>query len=451
MKEGLSSNIEGRTIKKVAWRLLPLLIICYIIASIDRGNISYAASGGMTADLGLSATQYGFAAGVFFISYFIFEIPSNLMLEKFGARKWIARIMITWGILAMAAAFVDRAWTLYLMRFLLGAAEAGFFPGVILYMTYWFPKSYRSRVVAAFVFSVPISNGIAAAVSGWLLGMHGLLGFAGWQWLFLIEGFPAVVLAAAVLMFLTDRPEQAKWLNEEERTWLSSTISAERAQVLAQEGDRPGFWSTFADTRVLAITAIYFANLIATWGITFFMPQIVKLMGKSDLETGLLSSLPYFFTPLGLLVLSWSSDRTGERKWHCVFGATLGAVGLALAGFYSNGVLALAGFAIASAGLFGARGPLWAMPAEFLTGVRAAVGIAFINAMGNLGGLVGPPIIGWIKDQTGDYSMAVYFIAASAAISALLGILISPAKSEQKAEILPAGLKQESQLKPSAS
>jgi len=438
MRERTASNIESGTIKKVAWRLLPLLIICYIVASIDRGNISYAASGGMAKDLGLSATQFGFAAGVFFISYFIFEVPSNLMLERFGARKWIARIMITWGILAMAAAFVDRASTLYVMRFLLGAAEAGFFPGVILYMTYWFPKPYRSRVVAAFVFSVPISNGIAAAVSGWLLGMHGVLGFSGWQWLFLIEGFPAIVLALVVLLFLTDRPEQARWLSEEERNWLSSTMSNERAQVLEQEREKPGFWSTFGDTRVLAITAIYFANLIATWGITFFMPQIVKMMGKSDMETGLLSSLPYFFTPLGLLVLSWSSDRTGERKWHCALGAMLGAVGLAMAGYYSNGVLALVGFAIASAGLFGARGPLWAMPAEFLTGVRAAAGIAFINAVGNLGGLVGPPIIGWIKDQTGDYTMAVYFIAASAAASALLGVLVSP--SGQKAVTVTAGL-----------
>lgn len=426
MKNRSASSVETRTVKKAAWRLLPLLIVGYIIASIDRTNISFAASGGMSADLGLTATQYGFAAGIFFISYFLFEVPSNLMLEKFGARKWIARIMITWGAFAMMAAFVNSAWALYIIRFLLGAAEAGFFPGVILYMTYWFPSSCRSRMIAAFVFSVPISGGIGAAVSGWLLKMDGIFGLEGWRWLFLMEGAPAVVLSVAVFFLLTDRPEKAKWLKEDEREWLTSTLKAEQDQARAQENAKPGIWPVFTDPRVLMIIVIYFTNLIATWGIQFFLPHVVKMMGNSDMQTGLLSSIPFFVTPIGLLLLSWSSDRTGERKLHCVAGALLGVIGLAMAGFYSHNVLALVGFAIASAGLFGARGPLWALPSQFLTGKRIAVGIALINAIGNLSGSIAPPIIGWVRDRTGDYSLGIYFLAASAALSALFALFYSP-------------------------
>ncbi|HKT97577.1 MAG TPA: MFS transporter [Paraburkholderia sp.] len=426
MNSGSASSLETRTVRKTAWRLLPILIVSYLIASIDRVNISFAASGGMSKDIGITATQYGFAAGIFFISYFIFEVPSNLLLQKYGARKWIARIMVTWGAFAILAGFINHAWTLYVMRFLLGAAEAGFFPGVILYMTYWFPSSYRSRMIAAFVFSVPISGGIGAAMSGWLLKMNGVLGLAGWRWLFFFEGAPAILLAVVVFLFLTDKPAQAKWLQPDEREWLVRAIYAEQTQAMAQENGKPGIWSVLMDPRVIMIIVIYFMNLIATWGVQFFMPHVVKMMGNSNMQTGLLSSIPFFCTPIGLLVLSWSSDRTGERKWHCAAGGLLGAIGLGLAGLYSHSDIALIGFAIATGGLFGARGPLWALPSQFLTGKRIAVGIALINAIGNLSGSIAPPIIGWIKDRTGDYSMGMYFLAGAAAVSAVAAVFYSP-------------------------
>lgn len=428
MNSRSASSLETSTVRKAAWRLLPILIVSYLIASIDRINISFAASGGMSKSLGITATQYGFAAGIFFISYFIFEVPSNLMLQKYGARKWIARIMVTWGAFAILAGFINHAWTLYVIRFLLGAAEAGFFPGVILYMTYWFPSNYRSRMIAAFVFSVPISGGIGAAVSGWLLKMDGVLGLAGWRWLFFLEGAPAIILAVVVFFFLTDKPEQAKWLQPDEREWLTKTIDAEKTQAMAHEGGELGIGSVLKDPRVIMIIVIYFMNLVATWGVQFFLPHVVKMMGNSNMQTGLLSSIPFFCTPIGLLVLSWSSDRTGERKWHCAAGALLGAIGLGIAGAYSHSDIALIGFAIATGGLFGARGPLWALPSQFLTGKRIAVGIALINAIGNLSGSIAPPIIGWIKDRTGDYSMGMYFLAGAAAISALASVFYSPNK-----------------------
>lgn len=419
------SELEKRTIRKVTLRLLPFLFVCYMMASIDRINISFAASGGMLKDLGLSATQYGFAAGLFFISYFIFEIPSNMMVEKFGARKWIARIMITWGLIAASMAFVDRAWVLYVLRFVLGAAEAGFFPGVILYMAYWFPKSYRARMIAMFWIAVPISNGLGAAVSGWLLGFHGVLGLAGWRWILLLEGIPAILLSAFVLLLLTDKPKDAKWLRADERQWLSSILDSEHAKLASQQAATPSPWSILRSPQVVAITAIHFMNLVAAYNLSFFLPQIVQSMGNSDVTTGLLSSVPYFIAPFGLLVVGWSSDRSGERKWHCVASSLAATAGLLLAGT-SEGWIALAGFALATAGIFGARPPLWAMPSEILTGMHAAVGIAYINAVGSLSGFVGPMITGWIKDTSGGFTLATYFTAAVAATSALLAVLYFP-------------------------
>ena len=379
-------------------------------------------------DLGLSATEYGFAAGLFFISYSFFEIPSNMALEKFGARIWIARIMATWGALAAAMAFVNSAWAIYVMRFLLGAAEAGFFPGVILYMSYWFPKNYRSRMIALFWIAVPISNGAGAAVSGWILGLHGVLGLVGWQWLFLVEGIPAIILSVFVLIILDDKPSDAKWLTNDERQWLSSTIEMERRQI---PPGKPSIWSVFAQPQVLAITAIMFLLMIATYNMNFFLPQIFKSAGKSDVATGLLAGSTFVIAPFAMLASGWSSDRMNERKWHCVVAGFICSAGLFAAGFTSGGI-ALAGFILATGGSYAMRPPLWAMPSELLTGMYAAVGIAYINAVGNIAGFVGPAVMGWIKDTTGSYSLAVFFTAGAAAAATLVSLLCFPRPSKER-------------------
>jgi ACS family tartrate transporter-like MFS transporter len=426
----LTGEIERRTIRRVAWRLLPLIVIIYLVAYIDRTNVSFAATGGMSKALGLAATDFGFGAGIFFLGYFLFEVPSNLLLEKAGARVWIARIMITWGLVAGAMAFVTGPTGFVVMRFLLGVAEAGFFPGIILYFTYWFPKAYRSRVVSALYVAVPVSNAITAALSGWLLQLDGVLGFAGWQWMFLLEAAPAVLLAFVVLVYLTDRPAVASWLKDDEKKWLTSVIATERNAIVEKSGGHMSLGRAFSDLRVISLALMYFTIVTATYGITFFLPQIVKGMKGSDIEVGLISAAPYVVGTIGLLVWSWSSDKTRERKWHYIIACLLGAAGLAAAGFLGSSLMAVFAVAVATIGLYGCKPAFWSMPSEFLTGTAAAGGIAMINSVGNLGGFVGPFVVGWIKDQTGGFGVALGFLAACAVLSALIAYLVAPSRNE---------------------
>jgi MFS transporter, ACS family, tartrate transporter len=422
-----TSEIERRTVRKVAWRLLPLIVVIYFVAYIDRTNVSFAAFG-MTRDLGLTAYIYGWGAGIFFLGYFLFEVPSNLLLEKVGARRWIARIMITWGLMAAAMAFVQGATSFLVLRFLLGVAEAGFFPGVILYFTYWFPKQYRGRVIAALFLAVPGSNAVTAVISGALLGLDGTLGIPGWKWLYIVEAVPALLLAFAVLRYLTERPEVADWLLPDEKQWLTSTLQSEKLALVAKSGGHVPLSQALKDKRVLGLALIYFTIVTATYGITFFLPQIVKGLGGSDMRTGLLTAAPYVLGTIGMLAWSQSSDRTRERKWHFIVACLLGAAGLMAAGALGSTYGALAAIAIATVGIYGSKPSFWPMPSEFLTGTAAAGGIALVNCIGNLGGFIGPYAVGWIKDSTGDFGPALYFLAGSAVVSALIALVLIPSR-----------------------
>jgi ACS family tartrate transporter-like MFS transporter len=408
--------------------VVALIVIIYLVAYIDRTNIGFAASGGMSKALGLTAKDYGFGADIFFLGYFLFEVPSNLLLEKTGARRWIARIMVTWGHIAGAMAFVEGLHGFVTMRFLLGVAEAGFFPGVILYFTYWFPKAYRGRVISSLFMAVPVANALTASISGVLLGMNGVLGLAGWQWMFILEAVPAVLLAFVVLRYMTDTPEVATWLKPDAKEWLTTTINAEKKALLSQEKGPMSLGRAFSDPRVIALAVMYFTIVTATYGITYFLPLIVKAIGATDVMSGLLTAIPYVIGTVGLLIWSWSSDRIRERKWHYIVACLLGGIGLAVAGYYGSTAIALTAVSVSAIGLYGSKPAFWTMPSEFLTGTAAAGGIAMINSIGNLGGFVGPFVVGWIKDSTGGYEMGFYFLAACAILSAFLAMVTAPSR-----------------------
>ncbi|MDP4022553.1 MFS transporter [Methylobacterium sp. NEAU 140] len=411
-------EIETRTVKKVSWRLLPLIVVIYFVAYMDRTNVGFA-SFGLTKEFGFSATLFGWGAGIFFLGYFFFEVPSNILLEKTGARVWIARIMITWGLIAGGMAFIQGPVSFLVMRFLLGVAEAGFFPGMILYFTYWFPKKYRARVIAALFLAVPGSNALTAVISGALLSMDGILGFHGWQWLFMVEAAPAVLLAFVVLAKMTDRPAKATWLQADERQWLEETLEAERQSKVKTHGHFT-LRQALTDRRVLTLSAIYFTIVTATYGITFFMPIILKSLKLSDFGTGLATAVPYVIGTIGMVSWSWSSDKRNERRWHFVIAAVIAAVGLIASGPLLGSFLALIAMSVATIGLYGTKPAFWPLPAEFLSGPAAAGGIALINSIGNLGGFVGPYVLGYLKDATGGYEAGLYFLAAMALASGVI-------------------------------
>jgi MFS transporter, ACS family, tartrate transporter len=413
----MTTTLEQRTISKVSWRLLPLIVVIYFVAYVDRTNVSFAALT-MNKDLGLSAYVFGWGAGIFFLGYFLFEVPSNIVLEKTGARIWIARIMITWGVVSGAMVFATGPLSFLTLRFLLGVAEAGFFPGMILYFTYWFPKAYRARVISALFIAVPGSNALASVISGAVLEMNGLLGLTGWQWMFIIEAVPAVVLAFAVLALMTDRPALATWLTPDEREWLETLLQDERRQI--ESAGHLNLARALVDRRVLALSAIYFAIVTATYGITFFLPQIVKGIGLSNAMTGLVTAIPYTIGTVGMLLWGASSDRHGERRWHFCAPCLVAAGGLVGAGLLGSTFAALALMSVATVGLYGSKPAFWPMPSTFLTGTAAAGGIALVNSIGNLGGYVGPFIVGWIKDSTGSFEAGLYFLAACALLSGII-------------------------------
>jgi ACS family tartrate transporter-like MFS transporter len=423
-------SVESRTIARVSWRLLPLVAVAYCIAYIDRSNISVAALT-MNKDLGFTAYIYGWGAGIFFFGYFLFEVPSNLILERAGARLWIARIMITWGIISGLTAFVVGPTSFLVIRFLLGAAEAGFFPGMILYFTYWFPPEYRGRVISTLFIAQPVANALASIVSAAILGMDGMLGFKGWQWIFIIEAIPAVLCAVWVLVSMTDRPEVATWLKDDEKAWLKSRLGEESRKI--ESAGRLTLWRALGDPRVLALSAIYLMTVTANYGIVFFMPQIIKGIGLSNMMTGVVSSVPYVIGTIGLLAWGWSSDRNRERRWHLIVASTLGAAGLAFAGWSGASYWALIGMSAATVGIYGSRAAFWPMPSIFLTGTAAAGAIAMINAVGNLGGYVGPFIVGWIKDSTGSFEAGLYFLAACSLSCAVITFFAARAAGDPAA------------------
>ena len=418
----MDASLERATMRKVAWRLVPFICLLYFIAFIDRVNIGFAALT-MNKDLGFSSAVFGFGAGIFFFGYFLFEVPSNIILDKVGARIWIARVMITWGIISGAFAFVQGEYSFYTLRFLLGAAEAGFFPGIILYLSYWFPTRYRAGVVSLFMAAAPISVVLGSPISSALLGMEGVLGLHGWQWMFLIEVVPAVVLGVVVLFYMTDRPEKARWLSDEQRAWLVAEMNEEHArkQVSAKHGILAGM----ADPRVLALALIYFGTSAGLYTLGIWAPQIIKSFGLSTMAVGFLNGVPPTIAIIAMILWARHSDRTGERTWHVVIACLVASVGLMLAGGASSAVAVIAALSLVNVGIRAAKPPLWAMPTMFLSGSAAAVGIATINSIGNLGGFVGPWAIGWIKDRTGSFTGGLIFVAGLLILSAVVTLIVA--------------------------
>jgi ACS family tartrate transporter-like MFS transporter len=427
--ERFSPAFQRRTILKVSRRLLPLIVVAYLVAYIDRTNVAFAALT-MNQDVGLSPYIYGLGAGIFFLGYALFEVPSNMVLERVGARRWIARIMITWGIISGMMALTVGPASFLTLRFLLGVAEAGFFPGIIFYLSCWFPAAYRARVISTLFIAVPVSNAVASVLSGAILEMNGVLGLHGWQWVFILEAIPAVLLAFVVLKYMTDRPGEATWLSPDEREWLEKELHAERVRV--ESAGRLGLLQVLTDRRVLALSMIYLFSVTAGYGIVFFLPQILKSLGHSNFVTGVLTAIPYAIGVAGLLLWGHSSDRRGERRWHLIVALAVAAVGLVGVAWFHGSYWAIAAMAIVAVGSYGSRPSFWPMPSMFLTGAAAAAGIALINSIGNLGGYVGPFIVGWIKDSTGSFQMGLYFLAACAAISALITFVAARATDARK-------------------
>ncbi len=418
----MTAELETRVLRKVTLRIIPFVMLLYFIAFIDRVNIGFAALT-MNKDLGFSPTVFGFGAGIFFLGYFLFEVPSNLVLDKVGARIWIARVMITWGLISGAMAFVQGANSFYILRFLLGAAEAGFFPGIILYLSYWFPARQRAAVTAVFMAAAPLSTVLGSPVSGALLEMHGLLGLSGWQWMFLIEAAPAVILGVVVLFYMTDRPEKATWLRDDERNWLVNAMAAEAAGKAASASH--SVWRGLADPRVIALSLVYFGTSAGLYTLGIWAPQIIKEFGLTSLQVGLLNALPGIVAVIAMVIWARHSDRSGERTWHVVAACLLAAVGLVFAGFAGSVLAVMLALTLVNIGISSAKPPLWSMPTLFLSGSAAAAGIATINAIGNLGGFVGPAMIGWIKDLTGSFRGGLFFVAALLVLSAVLTLLLA--------------------------
>jgi ACS family tartrate transporter-like MFS transporter len=413
----MDAMIEQRTMRKVYLRLLPFVFACYFLCYLDRINVGFAALT-MNKDIGLDSAMYGMAAGAFFWGYVLFEVPSNLILEKVGARIWIARIMVTWGILSGATAFCTGPWSFMIVRFLLGLAEAGLFPGMVLYFTYWFPDNHRARIIAGFTLALPVAVALGAPMSTGLMELNGLWGLAGWKWMYLVEAVPTVLLGVVVFFYLTDRPALAKWLPTEERTWLSSTIDHERRQIEAH--GTISLLRSFWDPKVLLLALNYFGIVTASLGMLLFLPQIVKSLGFTNMQVGWVTMIPYLCGAAAMVIAGWISDRTGERRWNLFITCALGTVGLVICGLFVESYWAIVGMSIAAIGFYGTKGPFWAMPTMFLTGPAAAASIAWINSVGNLGGFFGPTIVGWAKQITGSYAGGLYTLAALALISAIV-------------------------------
>jgi MFS transporter, ACS family, tartrate transporter len=413
-------TLEQTTMRKVYLRLLPFAIVTYFFCFIDRVNVGFAALT-MNKDLGLTASMFGTAAGAFFWGYCLFEVPSNLIMEKVGARFWIARIMITWGILSGATAFCTGPYSFLVLRFLLGVAEAGFFPGLVLFFTYWFPDRHRARIVGGFFVALPLAVMTGAPISTALLGLDGLQGLAGWQWIFIAEAAPTVLLGIAALFYVTDRPAQARWLSAEERIWLTAIIDDERRRIEARR--KVSLLRSFFDPKVLLLSLTWLGMVTAGYGVVFFVPQIIKQLGLTNMQVGWATMIPYFCGAVSVVTWGWISDRMGERRWNLFWACIVAATGLVVAGLYSGTYGALIGISIAAVGLNGKQGPFWSMPSMFLTGTASAAGIAWINSIGNLGGSIGPFIVGWIKDSSGSFAGGLYCLAGFALMSAAVAAL----------------------------
>ncbi|MEV6231873.1 MFS transporter [Saccharopolyspora shandongensis] len=437
--EAAPAGAQNRILRKVAVRLMPFLILLYFVNYLDRVNIGFAGPNGMNDELGLTATAFGFASGIFFIGYLVLEVPSNLALHRFGARKWLARIMITWGVVATVMAFVPSPTALIVLRFLLGVAEAGFFPGIILYLTYWFPAVQRAKAVALFMTAVPVSSAIGATVSSALISTgHGIFGLSGWRFMFLVEGIPAMVLAVVTWFYLTDRPSQAKWLSPQERAWLTEQLEAERAQTETAHG-----WplrKALTHPRILALAFVYFGIAYGLYALGFFLPTIIKGFEQqygtdlSTMETGLITAVPYVIGAVAMVLWAAHGDRTRERVWHVALPMLLGGICIPIALYLGNPVSAMVAVTICAVGVCAALPTFWALPSNFLAGTAAAGGIALINSLGNISGFAAPYITGALKDATGSQKTGLWVVGIVMVAAAITVVALRAAPRAEQQE-----------------
>jgi ACS family tartrate transporter-like MFS transporter len=403
---------EQALYRRLRWRLLPYLLLLYVIAWFDRVNISFAALQ-MNADLGFSSAVYGLGGGIFFLGYALFEVPSNLILARVGARRWIARIMVTWGLISVAMMFVEGKWSFYALRFALGVAEAGFLPGILFYLAQWFPKAERARAVSWFMIGIPLSTVFGGPVAGLLLGLDGWHGLQGWQWLFVLEGLPAVIFGVVTWFWLPDTPRDVRWLTADEQRHVEQRVADEHAAVRERHAGSGSLRTALLHPTVWLLCFVLFACQCGSYGLTLWVPQIVKnLSGLSDLMVGFVSAIPYIAATGAMLWIGFSSDRSGERFLHVALPSFIGAAGFAASAFIASPVPAMAALTIAAMGDLCTRGPFWALPPRFLSGSALAAGIALINTFGSLGGFVGPTMVGYVREATGGFAGGLLFLAA---------------------------------------
>jgi ACS family tartrate transporter-like MFS transporter len=419
MMSDASVQQSDRILARAAWRLIPFMSLMYVVSFLDRVNISFA-SLTMNHDLGFSPQVYGFASGVFFFGYFLFEVPSNLMLQRVGARLWMCRICVSWGFLSMLTAFCREPVSFCIVRFLLGAAEAGLYPGMVLYMTYWFPSSTRARFIALFLAGVPLANVIGSPISSALLGVSGH-GLAGWQWMILLEGIPSILCGLATLWVLPDGPAKAKWLSEDEKRIITTRLAAE------PKGALHGLREMLTDRRIWILMIPDFSIVFPLYALNFFLPQMVHGMGYSIRQTGVIVALPYLLAMGAMVALGWSSDRSGNRAGHVAFAAVLAALGVVGATVASADWVVIASLCLATSGIYAALAVFWTLPASLLRGTAAAAGLALLNSFSNLGGFFGPAVMGWAKQQTGTYGLGLGFITAMLVLGSISVIVIGRA------------------------
>lgn len=423
----LLPDIEQQTVRRVIWRILPFLVVCYLIAIIDRGNIGMA-SLQMNEDLGLTKTVFGLASSLFFVGYFLFEVPSNLAMQKIGAKIWISRIMVSWGVVSVCTAFVESANMLYVLRFLLGAAEAGFFPGVILYLTYWIPGKYRARVIAMFMVAIPAANFIGSPISGAILSMDGWFGMRGWHWLFILEGLPAILLGIAAFFLLSNRPDNADWLTPEQKTWLNGTLAAENAQRKAI--GHISLWQLLRHKHIWLMALIYAGASAAGSTLSVWSPQLLKSFGLDNFTTGLVNAIPYGLASVLMIVWGRSSDRSGERRWHTALTLFLIAGGL-LSAFLTHSLTgSVVILSLVLIGAYSMKGPFWALASGWLSSSTTAAGLAAIGAMANLiGGGVMVNVYGIINDATGSHTLAMVPLALLCAAGGIAVLIMGRKKT----------------------
>ncbi len=412
-----AKGLEAATMRRVSWRLMPFLLFAYLMCYIDRVNVGFA-SLQMNKAVGLDPKIYGLGAGIFFVGYFILEVPSNLALEKFGARKWIARIMLSWGLISGACALIAGPISFLVLRFLLGMAEAGFFPGVILYLTYWYPAEYRAKIVGIFMVAIPAAGLIGSPVSGAILGMSGVLGLAGWQWIFILEAVPTILAGIAAFVYLSDRPNDARWLDAEQKAWLNAKLEGERQRTARVK--HMSIWKVMANKYVLIMALVYAGAAGASTSLALWMPQMVKAFGLTNFQTGLVNAVPFGIAAVWMILWGRSSDRTGERVWHNAL-PLMWMVAALLGTFFTTGNMwvTIVLLTLIAAGTYASKGPFWALSSEWIGPTVAAAGLAQINALGNLSGFFFNYAIGWIKDETGSFPLAMMPIAAVATLGVI--------------------------------